>query len=127
MNMNSINQPWGISDKYINKYGSLWASIDFILKPITIKSLRDNPTSTVVGELVILQQHIPVTLNDLEELKLILKTNIKNITEDIECKHDIRIRYKSFKMNITEINRLYETVEDSLTSITRKYQLGLYL
>jgi len=27
--MNSINQPWAISDKFISKYGKIWSEMDF--------------------------------------------------------------------------------------------------
>ena len=27
--MNSINHPWGISDKYRHKYGTIWSDMDF--------------------------------------------------------------------------------------------------
>ena len=39
--MNSVNQPWAISDKYREKYGNTWAEIDFEFKDILEKNFLE--------------------------------------------------------------------------------------
>ena len=125
--MNSLNQPWAISDKHRERYGNTWADIDFEFKQVSEKKFQDEPYSTVVGTLSVANQHVDVTMKDLVNIQ----NNLKNmIPESIALPistHEVRIKTAYVHLNVTEMNRVYETVDDAITSIQRKYQLGLYL
>jgi hypothetical protein len=125
--MNSVNQPWAISDKYREKYGNTWAEIDFEFKDILEKNFLENPQSTVIGTLIVAGQREEVTMRDLSFMQTVLKTSIAEAVQLPMNEHEVKLKSKYVRLNVTELNRLYETIEDSITSIQRKYQLGLYL
>lgn len=125
--MNSVNQPWAISDKYREKYGNTWAEIDFEFKDILEKNFLENPQSTVIGTLIVAGQREEVTMRDLSFMQTVLKTSIVEAVQLPMNEHEIKLKSKYVRLNVTELNRLYETIEDTITSIQRKYQLGLYL
>jgi hypothetical protein len=125
--MNSVNQPWAISDKYREKYGNTWAEIDFEFKDILEKNFLENPQSTVIGTLIVAGQREEVTMRDLSFMQTVLKTSIAEAVQLPMNEHEIKLKSKYVRLNVTELNRLYETIEDTITSIQRKYQLGLYL
>lgn len=125
--MNSVNQPWAISDKYREKYGNTWAEIDFEFKDILEKNFLENPQSTVIGTLIVAGQREEVTMRDLSFMQTVLKTSIAEAVQLPMNEHEVKLKSKYIRLNVTELNRLYETIEDTITSIQRKYQLGLYL
>jgi hypothetical protein len=125
--MNSVNQPWAISDKYREKYGNTWAEIDFEFKDILEKNFLENPQSTVIGTLIVAGQREEVTMRDLSFMQTVLKTSIAEAVQLPMNEHEVKLKSKYVRLNVTELNRLYETIEDTITSIQRKYQLGLYL
>jgi hypothetical protein len=125
--MNSVNQPWAISDKYREKYGNTWAEIDFEFKDILEKNFLENPQSTVIGTLIVAGQREEVTMRDLSFMQTVLKTSIAEAVQLPMNEHEVKLKSKYVRLNVTELNRLYETIDDTITSIQRKYQLGLYL
>jgi hypothetical protein len=125
--MNSVNQPWAISNKYREKYGNTWAEIDFEFKDILEKNFLENPQSTVIGTLIVAGQREEVTMRDLSFMQTVLKTSIAEAVQLPMNEHEVKLKSKYVRLNVTELNRLYETIDDTITSIQRKYQLGLYL
>jgi len=128
--MGSINQPWAISDKHRAKYGDLWADIDFEMKTVSRKLFHDDPMNTIIGTLIFGNSKIKMTQRDLERSKQYLTNFINDLyyeKYDRDTKFDIRIKDHNLTASRRHITRLYETISDSLESIIRSYQLGLYL
>lgn len=126
--MNSVNQPWAISDKYRQRYGNTWADMDLEFKQIREDSFKTDPDTVVIGTLVVANQRVDVSLKDLHAIQQQLKTmlaELNNPTSD--QRFEVRIRSRYIALTVSEINRLYETIDDSILTIFRKYQLGLYL
>jgi hypothetical protein len=46
---------------------------------------------------------------------------------DLSEKFEVDIKNKTFFLNRQEISRLRETLDDTLATIQRSYELGLYL
>ena len=40
--LKSINQPWAISEKYVNRYGTTWTNLDFVFEDKNICYRYDN-------------------------------------------------------------------------------------
>jgi hypothetical protein len=128
MTTNSINQPWAISDKIRNRYGSTWADIDFTFnEKISEESFREDPMMVSIGTLEVAGAKIKFRYKDLiaySKSFTELSANysrIKNETFPIEI--------KTFTINLTshEITRVSETLNDALITTVRAYELGLYL
>ena len=63
---NSINQPWAITEKYINRYGETWANLDFVIESkISAENFKTDPMNCEIGELVIFKQRIKMRYKDL--------------------------------------------------------------
>lgn len=124
--MNSLNQPWAISNKQRARFGNTWADIDFEFGQLSEKNFEDEPYLTVVGTLSVAKQHVQVNLRDLTEIQSNFKTMIPD-AKILKGTHEVRIKTAYVQLTVSEMNRVYETVEDAITSIQRKYQLGLYL
>ena len=46
---NSINQPWAISEKYISRYGKLWANLYFEFNDkVTTEQFKNDPMNVEV-------------------------------------------------------------------------------
>jgi len=125
-NMNSLNQPWAISSKKRQRFGNTWADIDFEFNQLSEKNFEDEPYLTVVGTLSVANQRLQVNLKDLNDIQSNLKTLIPD-AKILKGTHEVRIKTAYVQLNVSEMNRVYETVDDAITSIHRKYQLGLYL
>ncbi len=125
--MNSVNQPWAISDKHRARYGNTWADMDFEVKQLPAQAFQDNPMSVVIGTLIVAGRKVDVTLTDLTNVQTFLESVIAQIYSSEATTHEVRIKSTYVHLNVTEINRLIETINDSITTVTRKYQLGLYL
>jgi hypothetical protein len=125
--MNSINHPAAISDKHRARYGDIWADMDFEMKQVSEKVFHDNPTTVPIGFLIVAGRRIEMTLNDLNVMQMNMETIISEAYAAPTTPREVRIKSTYVHLNITEINRLYETINDAVTTINRKYQLGLYL
>jgi hypothetical protein len=66
-------------------------------------------------------------MRDLSFMQTVLKTSIAEAVQLPMNEHEVKLKSKYVRLNVTELNRLYETIDDTITSIQRKYQLGLYL
>ena len=127
--LKSVNQSWGISPKFRDRYGSTWANIDFIFKDkIYAKSFKEDPLGTNVGTLEVAGLQIPFTYKDLmQNSHAVRKIGAETRREDLSMKFEINIKYKTILLNRQEINRLSETLSDALITVDRSYELGLYL
>lgn len=127
--LKSVNQSWGISPKFRDRYGSIWADIDFIFKDkVYAKSFKEDPLHTMVGTLEVAGLQIPFTYKDLmQNSRSITKIGAETHREDLSRTFEINIKSKSILLNRQEINRLSETLSDALLTVDRSYELGLYL
>jgi hypothetical protein len=125
---NSINQPWAISDKIRNRYGSTWADIDFTFnEKISQETFREDPMMIELGTLEVAGAKIRFRYKDLisytKSMAELAATysRIKNETFPVEI--------KTFTLQLTphEITRVSETLNDALITTSRAYELGLYL
>lgn len=125
---NSINQPWAISDKIRNRYGSTWADIDFTFnEKISEETFREDPMMTEIGTLEVAGAKIKFRYKDLiaytKSMAELAATysRIKNESFPVEI--------KTFTLQLTphEITRVSETLNDALITTSRAYELGLYL
>ncbi len=130
--MNSINQPWAISDKFRHKYGTIWSDMDFkVNEKLTNYMFKTDPMNTSVGTLEICGKSIPLKYKHLISYTNTISELAKALyfEKDIS-KHDkfaIPIGAKEFYLKKHEIGKLNETLGDSLACIVKSYQLGLYL
>jgi len=124
----SINQPWAISDKIRNRYGSTWADIDFTFnEKISEETFREDPMMTEIGTLEVAGAKIKFRYKDLiaytKSMAELAATysRIKNESFPVEI--------KTFTLQLTphEITRVSETLNDALITTSRAYELGLYL
>ena len=127
--LKSVNQSWGISPKFRDRYGSTWADMDFIFKDkVYAKSFKEDPLHTRVGTLEVAGLQIPFTYKDLmQNSHTVRKIGAETRREDLSKKFEINIKSKSILLNRQEINRLSETLSDALLTVDRSYELGLYL
>ena len=125
--MNSVNQPWAISDKYRSRYGEVWANIDFEFNSVSEKLFHDSPMSTIVGRLIVANVCEDMSMNDLGITQAAFKNLINESAFASGNTCEVRIKSKYVMLNKPEATRLFETIEDATTTITRKFQLGLYL
>tara|TARA_R110000751_G_scaffold37524_1_gene90900 strand:- start:1786 stop:2178 length:393 start_codon:yes stop_codon:yes gene_type:complete len=130
--MSSINQPWAISDKFISKYGNIWAEMDFKFnEKLTNYKFKTDPMNTSVGTLEICGKSIPLTYKQLISYTTTVSELAKALYfEKDVSKHDkfvIPLGQKDFYLKKHELGKLNETLGDSLSCIAKSYQLGLYL
>jgi len=125
----SVNQSWAISQKFRNRYGSIWADIDFFFKDkVYSRTFKNDPMNVDIGSLQLDGISIPFKYKDLIKFnKLITKKGYNTHRADISEKFAVDIKSKTFMLNRQEINRLRETLQDTLTTVQRSYELGLYL
>lgn len=126
----SINTPWAISEKYKNRYGDIWANLDFIFADkISAELFKTDPMNTNIGELCIYNQRIVLTYKDL--LNYSKSSQIACNEAYINgSKSDIfvfRVKSQEFSLQRHELRKLHETLAEASTSALRAYELGLYL
>lgn len=129
MKTTSINQPWAISDKYREKYGDVWANIDFeFSEKISEEVFKTDPMNTVIGHLNIYNQQLKMTYKDLLNYsKSIRITCNEAYVSRIPVINDIRIKSNTFTLQRHELSKLADTLEEASASTLRAYELGLYL
>jgi len=126
---NSINHPWGISEKMRVKMGETWADMDFeINNRLSQHNMRENLMEQNVGNLYVSRFNFKMKYKDLLSFNKKLKRHVTNTYKaTIEEKFPIEIKSQVLLLNKKEIERLDETINITIKSIMRKYELGLYL
>ena len=128
--MNSINHPWGITDKFRTRYGNTWADMDFTISKINNYHFRNNPLDTVVGTLHICNKEIKFTYKQLITTSKSVSEMLKGVYFERVDKHttiNVNVNNTTFYLKKHELARLSETLADSIGCIDKSYQLGLYL
>lgn len=128
---NSINQPWAISEKYINRYGETWANLDFVMQPkISAENFKTDPMNCEIGELMIFNQRIKMRYKDL----ILYSKSVNTIAENVyankpgkEATFPVDVKGQTFVLRKHEIGKLAQTLSDALDVSMRNYELGLYL
>ena len=128
--MKSINQPWAISEKYQQRYGQIWSSMDFVFQEkISEENFRTDPMNTVIGELCIYNQKLRMTYKDLINYSKSTQTvcDESYVSGTKTDMYDIRIKSQTFTLQRHELRKLTETLNEALIVSVRAYELGLYL
>lgn len=127
----SINHPWAISDKYRNRYGSIWSDMDFVFQSkISNEHFKTDPMNTLMGQLHIANQKINMKYKDLISYAKSIETLSTNLySERVDKTHrfEVSIKGAKFELTCTEIGRLSHTLSEALSSSLRAYEVGLYL
>ena len=127
--LKSVNHSWGITPKFRQKYGDTWADMDFYFEEkVSSDRFRTDPLNCLVGSLHLANQNFKFTYKDLISYTTSVATTIQNsYITDSDGVIPFDIKSKTVLLTKTEANRLYATLQDSLTSVQRAYELGLYL
>ena len=127
----SINQPWAISEKYANRYGSTWTNLDFIFEDkISAENFKTDPMNCTMGQLNVAGLHIKMRYKDLISYSKSFNTLINNIYGNKISKTEsfpVDIKGRTVMLVKHEIAKLNETINDALDVAMRSYELGLYL
>lgn len=126
----SINQPWAISDKYSQRYGEIWTTLDFVFSDKISKELfKNDPMNLIIGQLCIYKQRINMTYKDLTLYAKQVKTlsDESYISGNKTDSYDVRIKSQNFTLQRHELGKLSETLQEATTSAMKGYELGLYL
>ncbi len=126
---NSINHPWGISQKMREKMGQTWADMDFEINPrLSTHNMREDLINQPVGILSLANMNIKMKYKELLSASKSLKKHVNiSYKSTIEEKFPVDIQSHTFFLNKKEIERLEETINITTTVLVRKYELGLYL
>ena len=125
----SVNHPWGISDKKRKQLGNIWADIDFVFQDkISAENFREDPMNVTIGHLQVANCDIKMKYKDLIAYSKSV-TDQANKTRFAErtTAHNVDIKTYSVNLLPHEIQKLSDTLQDSLTTCMRAYELGLYL
>lgn len=125
----SVNHPWGISDKIRNRYGNTWADIDFIFQDkISAEVFKEDPMNCTIGYLQIAGLSIKMKYKDLIMYSKSISEQANSLIR-VNKETSFTVEIKTYTMNLRplEITRLSETLQDTLISTMRGYELGLYL
>ena len=129
MKTTSINHPWAISDKFRERYGDVWANMDFeFMDKISEEVFKTDPMNTVIGQLNIFNQKITMTYKDLvnysKSIRIACNEAYVSKTSVIA---DIRVKSNTFTLQRHELSKLADTLDEATASALRAYELGLYL
>jgi len=125
----SVNHPWGISDKIRNRYGNTWADIDFVFQEkMSAEVFKEDPMNCTIGQLYVAGCTIKMKYKDLIAYSKSVQEQAGR-TRDSGKDSVFSVDVKTYTVTLRphEIQRLSETLHDSLTSCMRAYELGLYL
>jgi hypothetical protein len=125
----SVNHPWGISDKIRNRNGNTWADIDFVFQDkMSAEVFKEDPMNCTIGQLYVAGCIIKMKYKDLIAYSKSVQEQAGR-TRDSGKDSVFSVDVKTYTMTLRphEIQRLSETLHDSLTSCMRAYELGLYL
>lgn len=128
--MKSINHPWAISDKYANRYGEVWTSMDFVFNDkISAENFGTDPMNTAIGYLELYKQQIPMTYRDIINSSKSVNTTFNEVYASREkgMTYDIRVKSQTFTLQRHELRKLAETLNEAQASALKSYELGLYL
>lgn len=128
--MKSINHPWAISDKYANRYGEVWTSMDFVFNDkISAENFGTDPMNTAIGYLELYKQQIPMTYRDIINSSKSVNTTFSEVYASREkgMTYDIRVKSQTFTLQRHELRKLAETLNEAQASALKSYELGLYL
>jgi len=127
----SINHSWAVGDKQRQKYGDTWADIDFYFdRPIYKDKFKNDLMNCKIGTLHVARQNFKFTYKDLITCsKQISKTFEEEYwnPEQVNMAIPINIHSSTVLLTKHELVRLSETLQDTVKSATRSYELGLYL
>lgn len=127
----SINQPWAITDKFRERYGDVWADLDFVFNDkISAEVFKEDPMNTEIGHLEIFNQQIKLRYKDLLRLsKSMNEMYAKAVAEKAPKDYAFNVEIKSYTFSLRkhEIGRLADTISEAETVTLRSYALGLYL
>jgi hypothetical protein len=127
----SINQPWSIGDKVRNRFGNLWADLDFVMQSkISEENFKTDPMNVTMGELHIAGQCITMRYKDLIAYSKSVETLCNNIYSNPtgkDEKFEVTVKGRNFLLTKQEVRKLTETLNDALNASMRGYELGLYL
>jgi hypothetical protein len=125
----SVNHPWGISDKKRKQLGDIWADIDFIFQDkMSAENFREDPMNCTIGQLSVAGCTIKMKYKDLIAYsKSIQEQAARTQGSGTESVFSVDIKTYTVNLRPHEIQKLSETLHDSLTSCMRAYELGLYL
>jgi hypothetical protein len=128
---NSINQPWAISEKYVNRYGETWANLDFIFETkISAENFKTDPMNCTIGYLNIFNQKIYMRYKDLIAYSKSVNTYAENVYANRPGKEEtfpVDVKGQTMVLRKHEIGKLAQTLSDALDVSLRRYELGLYL
>jgi len=128
---NSINQPWAISEKYVNRYGETWANLDFIFETkISAENFKTDPMNCTIGYLNIFNQKIYMRYKDLIAYSKSVNTYAENVYANRQGKEEtfpVDVKGQTMVLRKHEIGKLAQTLSDALDVSLRRYELGLYL
>jgi hypothetical protein len=125
----SVNHPWGISDKIRNRNGNTWADIDFVFQDkMSAEVFKEDPMNCTIGQLHVAGCVIKMKYKDLIAYSKSVQEQAGR-TRDSGKDSVFSVDVKTYTITLRphEIQRLSETLHDSLTSCMRAYELGLYL
>jgi len=128
--MNSINHPWGITEKFKQRYGETWSEMDFIVSKISNYHFKNDPLNINVGTLHICNKSISMTFKQLIGSNKTVSDLLKGVYFERTAKDvtiPININNTMLYLKKHELGRLSETLADSIGCIEKSYQLGLYL
>ncbi len=127
----SINQPWAISEKYSNRYGTTWTNLDFVFEEkISAENFKTDPMNCTMGTLTVAGQTIKMRYKDLITYTKAIETYTNNMYASKPKKDEtfsLEIKGRNLLLVKHEIGKLNETLNDALSTSLRNYELGLYL
>jgi len=126
----SINQPWAISEKFVQRYGTTWANTDFVMNEVYESQFKTDPMDLKVGTLHVGSAKIgfkyKYLLSETQRFKQLINGMYATKTPK-DQKFHLEIANREFILQKHEIAKIAETLEFALDAIQRRYQLGLYL
>jgi hypothetical protein len=125
----SVNHPWGISDKKRKQLGDTWADIDFVFQDkMSAENFKEDPMNCTIGYLQVAGMSIKMKYKDLiASEKSIMDQANRTHTANSDTSYSVDIITYTMNLRPHEIEKLSETLQFSLTSCMRAYELGLYL
>ncbi len=127
--INSVNHSWAVGSKQRQKYGDTWADIDFYFPEKMSKDrFQNDPMNCIIGTLHVARQDFKFKYKDLIAYQKLVTKVISNTYWDKSQEIvTVDIKGKIILLNRSELNRLRETLDDSLLTTQRRYEVGTYL
>lgn len=127
----TVNQSWATPDNFKERYGRIWAELDFEINPkLSNYAFSNDPMNTIVGSLILDRKRISVKYKQLLGATTTMDQYVSDVffnkpskTETME----VTIFNNTFYLKKHEISKLAQTIHDSCDTIMKSYKLGLYL